>query len=137
MLIKQIHHFALVVPNLDASVSWYSGIFGFRTERRFAFPDAGVQIAHMLTDTGIRVELIEQDGSVQGPDAGQGVFEALKTQGIKHVGLLVDDIEETLQELRRKGVEVALDITTVEPAGVKNFWIRDNSGHLIEINQWL
>ena len=137
MLFKQIHHFALVVSNLNASVNWYTDILEFRTERRFAFPEAGVQIAHMLTDTGIRMELIEQDGSLQGPDAGQGVFEALKTQGIKHVGLLVDDIGAALEELRRKGVEIALDITTVEPAGVKNFWIRDNSGHLIEINQWL
>ena len=73
MLFKQIHHFALVVPDLNASVNWYSDALGFRPERRFAFPEAGVQIAHLVTDTGIRVELIQQDGSAQGPDAGQGM----------------------------------------------------------------
>ncbi|WP_168733681.1 VOC family protein [Deinococcus sp. Arct2-2] len=136
-MFKQVHHVALVVADLDASSAWYSGMLGFKPERRFGFPEAGVQIAHLVSEMGLRVELIQQTGSSRSPDEGKDVFGALVTQGIKHVGLLVDDIDQTAQELKARGVEIVLEVTAVAPAGVKNFWIRDNSGNLIEINQWL
>lgn len=136
-MIEQLHHFALVVEDLDAAVTWYRDMLDFDEERAFGFPEAGVRIAHLVTASGVRVELIEQQGSAPSPDTGRGVFEALYTRGVKHVGFLVKDIESTLAHLREKGVEVVLDVTTVEPAGVQNFWVRDNSGNLIEFNAWL
>lgn len=32
---------------------------------------------------------------------------------------------------------MVLEISTVEPTGVRNFWIRGNADNLIEINEWL
>jgi catechol 2,3-dioxygenase-like lactoylglutathione lyase family enzyme len=137
MDVKQIHHFALVVDDVDASATWYREVLGFALERRFGFPEAGVEIAHVASRSGVRIELIQQSGSVAGPDVGLDAFGALRTRGAKHVGLLVDDIEAAAGELRGRGIEFVHEITTVEPAGVRNFWIRDNSGNLIEVNQWL
>lgn len=137
MVIQKIHHFALVVQDLDASVSWYRDTMDFALERRFGFPEVGVEIAHILSPNGVRIELIQQAGSGVSPDVGQDAFGALRTRGAKHIGLLVDDIEAVARNLREKGVEIVHDVTTVEPAGVRNFWIRDNSANLIEINQWL
>lgn len=137
MELRGFHHVALVVPDVDASARWYADTLGFALERRFGFAEAGVEIAHVVSPTGIRLELIQQAGSVASPDAGQDAFGALRTQGAKHVGLLVDDAAAALAELRAKGVEVVHDVTAVEPAGVRNFWVRDNSGHLIDFNEWL
>jgi catechol 2,3-dioxygenase-like lactoylglutathione lyase family enzyme len=137
MELRGFHHFALVVPDVDASAQWYVETLGFALERRFGFPDARVEIAHVVSTTGIRLELIQQVGSAASPDVGQDAFGALRTQGAKHVGLLVDDAASALAELRAKGVEVVHEVTTVEPAGVRNFWVRDNAGHLIEFNEWL
>jgi catechol 2,3-dioxygenase-like lactoylglutathione lyase family enzyme len=137
VLIRAIHHFALVVNELDASIAWYSDILGFGLERRFGFPEVGVDIAHIVHPTGIRIELIQQTGSTRSLDVGLDAFGALKTQGAKHIGLLVEDIEGVAATLKAKGVEIVHDVTAVAPAGVRNFWIRDNSGNLIEFNQWL
>ncbi|HEX8393917.1 MAG TPA: VOC family protein [Longimicrobium sp.] len=137
MDIRTIHHFALVVDDVDTSAAWYESTIGFALERRFGFPEAGVQIAHVVSPSGVRIELIAQAGSVPSPDVGQDAFGALRTRGAKHIGLLVDDIDAASDELRAKGVEFVHDVTTVQPAGVRNFWIRDNSGNLIEVNQWL
>ncbi len=137
MVVKQIHHFALVVQNVDASVYWYEEMLGFKLERRFGFPEAGVEIAHILTSSGVRIELIDQAGSESSPDGGKDAFKALYTRGAKHIGLLVDDIEAVAEELKAKGADAVHEVTAVEPAGVKNFWIRDNSGNLIEFNEWL
>jgi len=61
----------------------------------------------------------------------------LLVQGSKHIGFLVTDLEATAQELRARGVEFVMEPNTVEPAGVKNFWIKDPAGTLIEFDQWL
>ena len=87
-MIKQIHHFALVVRNVDESVRWYKETLGFELERRFAFSEAGVEIPHILTPSGVRLELIEQAGSAPSPDEGKDTFGALYTRGSKHIGLL-------------------------------------------------
>lgn len=137
MQIEGFHHFALVVEDVDVSAAWYNNVLGFSTERRFGFPDAGVEIAHVLHPSGARIELIAQKGSAASPDRGADPFGALRTQGAKHVGLLVSDIEAAAAELRQKGVEFVHDIIAVEPAGVRNFWVRDNSGHLVEFNHRL
>jgi len=137
MELRGLHHFALVVPDVDASASWYCDTLGFARERRFGFAEAGVEIAHVVHPSGVRLELIQQAGSVPGPDAGRDAFGALHVQGAKHVGLLVDDAAAALATLRARGVEVVHDVTPVEPAGVRNFWVRDNAGHLIEFNEWL
>ena len=118
-------------------MTWYRDVLGFALERRFGFPEAGVEIAHVVSAAGIRIELIQQAGSVPSPDVDRDAFGALRTQGAKHVGLLVEDIEAVAAELRAKGAEVIHEVTVVAPAGVRNFWIRDNAGNLIEINQWL
>lgn len=136
-MLKAFHHFAVVVQDLDASVAWYRDTLSFSPERRFGFAAVGVEIAHILHPAGMRIELIQQAGSVPSPDVGLDAFGALKTQSAKHVGFLVESIEQVAHELKAKGAEVVHDVAAVEPAGVKNFWIRDNSGNLIEFNQWL
>jgi catechol 2,3-dioxygenase-like lactoylglutathione lyase family enzyme len=135
--LRGFHHVAFVVPDADASAAWYAGVLGFALERRFAFAEAGVEIAHVAHPSGVRIELIQQAGSAPSPDAGRDAFGALHAQGAKHVGLLVDDADAALAALRARGVEVVHEVTAVEPAGVRNFWVRDDAGHLVEFNQWL
>ncbi len=133
--VQGIHHYALVVADLKQSIQWYQDTFEFQLEREFAFDDVGLKIAHIITDSGLRIELLEQSGSAPSPDLGRDVFSALYTQGAKHIGFQVSNIEAVAQKLQQQGIEFVLPITVVEPAGVRNLWIRDNSGNLIEIVQ--
>lgn len=124
MRVEQFHPFALVVPDLDAAVAWYGDVLGFRPERRFGFADAGIEIAHVVNEAGVRLEIIQQAGSAPSPDSDRDVFAALKTQGAKHLGLLVEDLDAAAAELRPKGAEIVADVTVVAPAGVRNLWVR-------------
>lgn len=130
-----IHHFALSVANLDESIAWYSRVLGFALERRFGFPEPKTEIAHLRSPVGIRLELLWQPGSHPSPDAGLDAFGAIKNQGAKHVGLLVDDLDAAFVDLKDRGVTVLHEPVAVPPAGVRNFWILDNSGNQIEFNE--
>lgn len=133
-----MHHYCIVVPDLEEAVQWYSEMLDFeKVERRFGFLEVGTEIAHIVNANGVRIEIIAREGSEAGPDAARDVFEALLVQGSKHIGFLVEDISAVAEELRRRGVEIVLEPNVVEPAGVTNFWIRDPAGTLIEFDEWL
>ncbi len=136
ILANRMHHFAIVASDLDAATEWYREMLGFEVERRFGFPEAGIEIAHLLCGE-LRIEIIARQGSAAGSDVGRDAFSALLTQGAKHIGFLVDDIEAVAGELKRRGAEVVHEPVAVEPAGVMTFWIRDPDGTLIEFDQWL
>jgi len=133
----KMHHYAIVVPDLDEAVGWYGDKLDFGVERSFGFSEAGTRITHLVNENGLRIEVIEREGSTVGPDADRDVFDALLVQGSKHIGFLVEDIGAAADELRRRGVEFVMEPNVVEPAGVANFWIRDPAGTLIEFDQWL
>jgi len=132
-----LHHFAVGVADLDRAVVWYGRVLDFTLERRFGFPDVGTEIAHLIDPSGVRLELIARSGSRPGPDVAADPFSALLVRGSKHVGFLVDDIDAAWDRLRARGAEPVAAPTTVAPAGVRNCWVRDPDGTLIEFNQWL
>ena len=137
MHFTRIHHFALSVPNLDEAIHWYKDVLGFEVERRFGFPELKTEVAHLISSSGIRIELLCAEGAATSPDLGRDAFGAIATQGAKHIGLQVENIDEVVKEIRTKAVRILHELTTVEPAGVRNFWILDNAGNQIEINQAL
>ena len=117
-----MHHYCVVVPDLEEAIRWYSEKLDFdEVERRFGFEEVGTQIAHIVNDAGVRIELLARDGSAAGPDADRDVFGALLVQGTKHIGFLVEDMGAAAEELGRRGVEFAMEPNAVEPAGVTNF----------------
>ena len=135
MTFKQIHHFGLVITDMDASIAWYKEKLGFELEKRWRFPEVpDLEFAHIRSGN-VRLELFENKASAPSPDEGADVFGALSTQGAKHVGLLVDDIDTLKSELEEKGVELISDIMTVEPVKVRNLFIKDNSGNQLEFDQ--
>ena len=134
---RGFHHVAIVVSQLDAAVDWYCNLLGLHLERHFGFADSGVEIAHVASAAGLRIELIRRDDSIAPLDRDDDVFAALRVQGVKHMGVLVDDIDAIARALRDKGIPLVQEPTTVAPAGVRNAWIRDPDGNLIEFNQWL
>ena len=57
---QQMHHLAIVVADLDKSLQWYEEKLGFKLEKRFGFAEAGTEIAHILSDGGLRLEVISR-----------------------------------------------------------------------------
>jgi catechol 2,3-dioxygenase-like lactoylglutathione lyase family enzyme len=99
-----MHHYCVVVADLEEAIRWYSEKLDFgEVERRFGFPEVGTEIAHLVNANGVRIELIAREGSEAGPDAERDVFGALLVRGSKHMGFLVEDVGAVAEELRRRG----------------------------------
>jgi methylmalonyl-CoA/ethylmalonyl-CoA epimerase len=132
-----LHHYAVGVSDLDRAIEWYGRVLDFELERRFGVPESATQIAHLVDPNGVRIELLARGGSTAGPDATADPFASLLVQGAKHIGFLVDDVDAAWSRLRERGAEAVAEPATVEPAGVRNCFVRDPDGTIVEFDQWL
>jgi methylmalonyl-CoA/ethylmalonyl-CoA epimerase len=96
-----IDHVGVAVADLDAALELYEGTFAMPLAHRETVSEQGVEAA--LLDVGpCHVELLRP----LGPETPVGRFLERKGPGLHHVAYRVDDIEATLAELERKGVEM-------------------------------
>jgi len=125
----RLHHGAVSVANLDASIDWYRRVFEFTVEKRFQIPGEQTEVA-MLRRGDLRVELLESAGSKPlHPDRTDPNTD-FRTQGNLHFAFAVPDVHAFVATLAERGADVVW---------VRDFefgstaFIRDNAGNLIEI----
>ena len=100
-MIKRIDHVSIAVKNLDEAVSVYSDLFGLKPSVIEEVPDQGVKAAIIpIGDT--EIELLEPTD----PNGGVAKFLETRGEGIHHICLEVDDIDEELKRLEAKGVKL-------------------------------
>jgi lactoylglutathione lyase len=128
MLAERIHHHGIAVVDLEGSVAWYCEKMGFAVEKRFALPEAHLEIAKLIAPSGVRIELLKSSrkglraGRRSGPDE----------PGAEHLCFEVEDIEQAAAEVRKRGITLLQEPTMIEASGEKNCWISDLEGNMIE-----
>jgi len=93
-------HVGVAVKNLDEAISVYRDILGFKLLGIHVLTERKVKVAFLSTGGETQIELLEPLGS-ENP-----VAKFLESRGevIHHIAVKVDNIEKTLEELKKKGV---------------------------------
>lgn len=124
----RLHHGATSVPDLQASVDWYTRVLEFEVEKRFDIPGQDTSVA-MMKRGDLRIELFAAKGSLAAPPHRREPNTDFRTQGNLHVAFAVADVHAFADELRNRGADVVW---------VRDFefgssaFVRDNAGNLIE-----
>ena len=126
----QIEHVAMSVNNLEESVAWYRDILGFEMVSCQAHPEINARVA-ILTSPAIRLELFQHDRTIPLPEIRKMPQTDLQEQGVKHFCLATGNLEQTMQNLREKHVEIVLGPDVFENR--RFLYIHDVNGILIEI----
>jgi len=84
-MIKNIDHIGVAVQNLDKSIKKWCDFFNLPQPQKEKMEERGVEVAALHTGKGPSVELIEGEG-------------------IHHFCFLVENLEESVRELKAKGV---------------------------------
>lgn len=98
-MIKRIDHISIAVNNLDETLEVFKNVFGLEEAHRETIPDQGVKAALIKVGDG-EIELVEPTD----PEGGVAKFIERRGEGIHHICLEVDSIEQTLKSLAEKGV---------------------------------
>ncbi len=120
MELTKIEHIGIAVKNLDESIKFYEDILGLKCYKIEEVKDQKVKTAFFQVGQ-TKIELLESTD----PEGPIGKFIQKKGEGIHHIAFAVNDINSSLEELKknniklidettRKGAE-ALDIAFLHP----------------------
>jgi methylmalonyl-CoA/ethylmalonyl-CoA epimerase len=129
VLLKPLH-VGISVADIEASIAWYEQILGFRLVSDNYYEQLPARIAFMELG-GFSIELFQVPGAAPLPDDRRVPNLDIRTHGTKHVAYAVKDLSGLMETLKSKGVDVAMDIFSME--GDLVAFIRDNTGNLIEL----
>lgn len=101
-MIKKVHHVAVVVKNLDEALQLYENLFGAKPAKIKTLPEQGVKAALLPMAEGGEIELIEPIN----PESGVAKFLESRGEGIHHICLEVDNVDQELCFLAEKGVQL-------------------------------
>ena len=147
MKIKRFRHIALIVKSMDSMLTFYQDVLGCVKKRDFVIgseefrrgigiPDATARCVHLtIPNSDVEIELFEfhesSDSLTQPP--------RINDPGYRHFAIVVEDMDEAVTALKRKGVVFHSNpIRFEQPADIRGFsfvYIRDPEGNIIEINQ--
>ena len=120
---------SLAVGNLDATAKWYHDNLGFEIVQRKDFAEYATRIVFMEVN-GFRLELIEDKRwkPLERPDPpAHTTF-----QGVSQIAFFVDNIEEVIKKVQARKLRVAWQLITVAELRMKEFFVRDNEGNIVQ-----
>ncbi len=97
MKITKVDHIGIAVNNMDEALAFYRDTLGITSTGTEIIEEQKVKVAFLpLGDT--ELELLESTA----PDGAVAKFIEKRGEGIQHIALRVDNIEEALAELKDK-----------------------------------
>ena len=128
-MIKSIEHIGIMVNDMRQSVEFYTNVLGFLISRKIEMDEFS---AVFVEKDGSKIELMEYSGK-NVPKRSKAI--ELKIGSIPlndHISFSVEDIEDTVIDLKKKGVKLELEPMQLE-SGMKLASFKDPDGVLIEL----
>ena len=129
-MIKEIDHIGIAVNDLKEAMSIYKDLLGLEFMGTETIEDQKIIHATFLADR-VKIELVQSTH----PDGPIGKFIEKRGEGIHHIAFRVENIDESLKELRAKGVKLINETPRIGAGGAKIAFIhpKDMKGVLIEL----
>lgn len=100
-MLDRIYHLGYAVNDIEAAARFYEENFGAKPSEPEVVEDQGI-VATMFRVGESQIELVQPTR----PDSPVGKFLAKRGEGFHHVAFQVGDLEESLAELKGRGVEL-------------------------------
>ena len=131
-MIKKVDHIAIAVKNLDEALKLYEDLFGAKPSKIETLPQQGVKAALLPMAEGGEIELLEPID----PQSGVAKFLESRGEGVHHICLEVENVDQALSTLADKGVQLIDEQGRVGLAGKVGFLHpKSTKGVLIELAQ--
>ncbi len=131
-MLKKIDHIGIAVKNLDEALAFYEDALGLKSTGTEVVEQQKVKVAFLpLGDS--KIELLESTE----PDGPVAKFIESRGEGVQHIAIRVDNIEEKLKELEEKGIRLIDKSPRYGAGGARIAFLhpKSTSGVLLELCQ--
>lgn len=130
-MIKRVHHIAIAVNNLKESVALFENLLGIKAHIT-EVPSQQVTEAVIKVGGEVEINLVEP----MGPESAVAKFLEKRGEGLHHIALEVDDINDELKTAEGQGIQL-IDKEGREGAAGKIGFLHPRSinGVLVELVQ--
>jgi glyoxylase I family protein len=128
------HHAAIRVPNYDVSKRWFVDQLGWRVVQEWMYGE--LQLAYLAPsgDDDFHVEILGGPGAAPQPTY-ESVDASLTQNGLNHVCIQVASVDDSLAELRRRGVTIVGEPFELDAIASRLAFFADPFGNLFELKQ--
>jgi len=123
---------AIIVSDIESSITWYSNIFGFKVLNKVESEEKGFKQANLKREN-ILIELIELNASLSPKSLLENYPKKTKIDGFFKFGFLVSEFEKWVDYLKQSKVEFYGSVVTDSLSGKKMLLIKDPDGNRIQI----
>ena len=117
--IPEAYFSAIIVDDIDSSISWYSEIFGFKILNKIESEEKGFKQANLKCGN-ILIELIELESSLSTKTLLKSHPKKTKIDGFFKFGFLVSEFDKWVAYLEQSKVEFYGSVVTDDLSGKKN-----------------
>lgn len=123
----KIAHTSITVKNMDESLNFYCNILGLKLSSRREIPENRAEIAFVQGEpqSNLALELTFWSAKSDWVDGDQ----------LDHIAMEVGDVSETVEALRKRGVEIAKEPYSLRGSSKKIAFVKDPNGIWIELIQ--
>ena len=128
--VKRIHHVAVVVDEMEKSLSFWRDALGLNPSEVRDVPEQKSQVVFLPAGES-EVELVRPTSD----DSGIARYLAKRGPGMHHICVEVDDIQAMLVQLKTRGVRLINEMPITTASGQKYAFIHPEStgGVLVEL----
>ena len=98
-MIQKMEHVAIMVLDMDESIEFYCDILGFSVRLRGSKPDREMAFLYMKSQPNMEIELIQEKIETA---------QYSETGIVNHLAFTVGNIDETIQFLKEKEIDLYL-----------------------------
>jgi glyoxylase I family protein len=128
------HHAAIRVPDYEVSKRWFVDQLDWQVVQEWMYGE--LQLAYLAPpgDDHFHVEILGGAGATRQPTY-ESVDASLTQNGLNHVCIQVASVDDSLAELRRRGVTIMGEPFELEAIDSRLAFFADPFGNLFELKQ--
>ncbi|HZX10757.1 MAG TPA: methylmalonyl-CoA epimerase [Acidobacteriota bacterium] len=130
---EKIHHIGIAVNKLEKSLNKWTRLFNLKKGEIEEIKDRGVKVVTLQFDHGPLIELLEAVGD----DSPIKRFINSHGEGIHHLCLKTDNLDQKIRELKREGIRFVQESPVSGAGGSRIIFIHPENlnGVLIELKE--
>lgn len=123
-MISKMEHIAIMVKNMNETIKFYSEMFGFNVRLRGSRPDREMAFIYLESQPDMEIELIQDINTV---------VEYNEDGIVNHLAFTVNNIEEEIKELTKKGIIFTSDEIKPTLEGGRNIFFHGPNRELLQL----